>query len=98
MKNIFFLLAVCFTFTSCATQTNLFSDDYNQVLKSKGTHGFWIGGIGQTKTEILDQVCGEGYKPAKTQTQWTFTNILVSALTLGIYYPREYRIYCAKEG
>ena len=98
MKNIFFLLAVCFTFTSCATQTNLFSDDYNQVLKSKGTHGFWIAGIGQTKTENLDQVCGEGYKPAKTQTQFTFTNILVTALTLGIYYPREYRIYCSNEG
>jgi len=97
MNKSLFLVALCFAFASCATQTNLMSNDYDQVLKAKGNHGFWIAGIGQTKTEDLSQACGQGYKPAKTQTQWTATNILVTMLTLGIYYPREYRIYCTRE-
>ena len=82
--------------SSCATQTNVLNDSYGSVAGDTGTHGFWIGGIGQIQTVNLDNACGEGYSASKTQTVFSAGNWFVSVLTLGIYTPRDYRVFCSK--
>jgi hypothetical protein len=96
-KNYWQGFAILFIVSSCATQTSLLNDSYDLSLGEKGTHAFWISGIGQTKTVDLSTVCGDGYTAAKTETINSATNILFGILTLGIYTPRDYSVYCSKE-
>jgi hypothetical protein len=95
-KNLHIIL-IATLFSSCATQTNLLNDSYDSVLGESGTHGFWISGIGQTKNVNLDNACGQGYTASKTQTVFSAKNIFVGILTLGIYTPRDYSVFCSRE-
>jgi len=95
-KNISLVLLTALI-SSCATQTTLLNDSNTSVDGDNGTHGFWIAGIGQTKTVNLDDACGEGYVASKTQTVFSAKNILVTILTLSIYTQRDYKVFCSEE-
>jgi hypothetical protein len=83
--------------TSCATQTTLLNESYDAEVMETGNDAFFIGGIGQTARHDLNEACQDGYIPAKTQTVLSVPNWLLGVLTLGIYTPRQYTIYCTKE-
>ena len=102
--NIFklvLLLLVSIAFSSCATQTHLLTDDaqkYNEVPTESGTDTFWVSGIGQTKTHDVSEVCGEGYEPSRVSVRRGVPYHLWGLLTLGIYTPKDYEIYCVEKG
>jgi len=54
--------------------------------------GFW-GLAGEHEIDV-DRVC-RGSRPARLQTQSTFTDGLAAAFTLGLYKPRTARVWCA---
>jgi uncharacterized lipoprotein YajG len=60
------------------------------------THSFWVSGVGQSKVEDAAKVCGQASKVARIEMQQTAGNVLVGAVTLGIYTPREMRITCVR--
>lgn len=60
------------------------------------THSFWVSGIGQSKVEDAAKVCGNASKVARIEMQQTAPNVLIGAVTLGIYTPREMRITCVR--
>ena len=60
------------------------------------THHFFVSGIGQSKQIDAAKVCGGADKVVRTEVQQTFVNGLLGFVTLGIYTPREARVYCAK--
>ena len=95
MKKIVSTLALVLIFSSCATQTTLLNDSYGSVIGESGTHDFFIGGIGQKARVNLDEACGKGYVASKTQTVSSPVNIVISIVTLGIYTPRDYKVFCS---
>tara|TARA_Y100001960_G_scaffold226116_1_gene236811 strand:- start:533 stop:874 length:342 start_codon:yes stop_codon:yes gene_type:complete len=68
--------------------------DPNLDASSKRHDHFFIGGLAQGKAINPAKVCGSIDKVAKVETQQTFLNGLLSALTFSIYAPREVRVYC----
>jgi hypothetical protein len=95
MKKITTLLLALIFLTSCSAQTSLFNNSLDQTLTKEGTHHFFFWGIGQTKNENLIQICGDPDNIAKTQTIDTFPNLLGQVITLGIWLPRTYKVYCS---
>jgi len=99
MKKIT-ILALCLLITACHTQRHFTNVEAPQRYKSdrKITQNsdFFIAGIGQTDTIDATQLCGGEQNVDAVETKHTFINGLVSMITLGIYYPREYTIYCKK--
>jgi len=80
---------------SCSSQTTLYNNSMNQTLTKQGTHHFFVWGIGQIKQENVEQVCGDISKVAKTRTIATLPNLLGSIVTLGLWLPRTYEVYCS---
>jgi len=94
------LLFVSIIFSSCATQTHLLTDNpqkYNEVLKESGTDSFFIAGVGQTKIHNVSEVCGDGYKAARVTVRRGVAYHAFAILTLGIYSPKDYEIYCVED-
>tara|TARA_S200000501_G_C20720676_1_gene698339 strand:+ start:271 stop:630 length:360 start_codon:yes stop_codon:yes gene_type:complete len=95
MKKFSILFFTLMFLTSCSTQTSLFNNSLDQKLTKEGTHHFFFWGVGQTKNEDLTQICGDSDSIARTQTIDTFPNLLGQVLTLGVWLPRTYRVYCS---
>ncbi len=63
-----------------------------QVVEEQWAHGFVYGLVPPSTVEVAQQ-CPNGI--AKVETQLSFLNQLVSALTIGIYTPMEISVQCA---
>ena len=93
MKNIYLLLSFSLVMSGCAQQSFVMSDSNNEI-QEKYTQHFFINGLAQEKEINAAEVCGGTEKIAKIEVQETFLNGLANVATLGIYTPREARIYC----
>lgn len=94
MKKILAVATLAVLLSGCAQQT--FQLKHNQVAAPKQvtTHHFFVSGIGQKKTLDAAAVCGGADKVDRVEVQQTFVNVLLGAVTFGIYTPREARVYC----
>jgi hypothetical protein len=75
----------------------LFSEepfDPHMDANYKNHDHFYIWGIAQSRAINPAKTCGSIENVAKVETQTTFLDGLLSAITFGIYSPREVRIYC----
>lgn len=81
--------------SGCATQTFQMQDSYGRLSQEK-TQDFFVYGIKQEKSINAAKVCGGANKVVKVQSELTFINGLLGAITWGIYSPRDARVYCAK--
>jgi hypothetical protein len=63
------------------------------VVIDKSFASAWIYGLVPPSTVSTAEKCPNGV--AKVETQHTFLNQLVGALTLGIYTPMQIRVTCA---
>jgi hypothetical protein len=68
--------------------------DPNLDASKKETDHFFIWGIAQGEAINPAKTCGSIGRVAKVETQQTFLNGLLSAITFGIYSPRDVRVYC----
>lgn len=59
------------------------------------TGRYFIIGLAGTKDIHATQLCPEGV--AKVQSKFTFVDILLTGLTIGIYTPRTYEIHCGRK-
>jgi len=94
MKKLL-ISAILVTLTGCAQQTFTMRDVPASAPKQVTTHHFFISGLGQEKSINAAAVCGRADKVIRTETQHTFVNGLLGFITLGIYTPREARVYCS---
>jgi|TARA_Y100000590_G_scaffold249743_1_gene280608 hypothetical protein len=68
--------------------------DMHEDANKLTTHHFFISGIGQGQAINPAKVCGTVSRVAKVETETTFVNAVLGIITLGIYTPREARVYC----
>lgn len=92
---MFFLVSFSLVISGCAQQSFVTSDS-NGEIKEKSTQHFFIDGLAQEKEINAAEICGGAENVSKVEVQETFLNGLANVATLGIYTPREARIYCKK--
>ncbi|MFS7161888.1 Bor family protein [Serratia proteamaculans] len=95
MKKFLTTIVLAMAVTGCAQQTFSVKNDVAAAPKQTTTHHFFVSGIGQKKTIDAAAVCGGADKVVRTEVQQTFVNGLLGFVTLGIYTPREARVYCS---
>ena len=94
MKTKILLICLIAVLSGCATQTYLINGNTAlEPVEEKSEH-FFISGIGQKKTVDAAEVCGGVENVVKVETEQTFMNGFLAALTWGIYTPRTARVYC----
>ena len=86
------ILLLC---SACATVT--IRPDGGARINSTPTfeqsYGFFLGGlIGEANIEV-SKICKDK-TPTQMQTEFTFVNGLLGAITLGLYSPRTAKVWC----
>ena len=80
--------------TACSTQVyELNPTNATEPNYEKSQH-FFVGGLGQQQELDATSVCHGANNVAKVETKQTFVNGLLSAISYGIYSPREIKVYC----
>ncbi|NRA71507.1 MAG: lipoprotein bor [Gammaproteobacteria bacterium] len=93
MKNMFILVSFSLFMSGCAQQSLVISDSKSEI-KEKYTQHFFLNGLAQEKEINAAEVCGGVENVVRVEVQETFLNGLANVATLGIYTPREARVYC----
>jgi hypothetical protein len=95
MKKIA-IAALLLSLVGCATQRFDVRSDVQNAPTHDNSQSFWVGGIGQSEELDAAKVCGGAAKVQRVETQLTSGNIGLTILTLGIYSPRQVRVYCTR--
>lgn len=96
MKTKVMLVAILLL-SGCSTVTYTLTDTREAMEPTfTGSNAFFIGGIGQEKKYAINEMCGKRGADS-IKTYYTFIDGLVAAVTLGIYTPNTYAIYCHRE-
>ncbi len=93
MRKILVCMAVVFALTSCCTQ-RFDVEGYREVEPAyTGKTRFFFWGLGQEEIYNPNEICGyRGVSAVDTYT--TFSDGLIGVITLGLYSPKSYSIYC----
>jgi len=95
MKKMLILITAL-VLTGCSQQVFKVNDGLVDKPTLETQQAFFVNGIGQTQTIDAANVCGGAEKVNRTEVQQTGLNIFLGIVTLGIYTPREARVYCNK--
>jgi hypothetical protein len=90
------IAALVLSLVGCATQRFDVRSGADNAASHDDYQSFWIGGIGQKEEIDAAKVCGGAAKVQRVETQLTLGNIGLTVLTLGIYTPRQIRVYCTR--
>jgi hypothetical protein len=66
----------------------------NPAAKSEESQTFFLSGIGQQSTVDAAKLCGGASKVTGVAVEQAPIDVLLGAVTLGIYTPRTARVYC----
>ena len=94
MFNKFILLVVAIMISGCAAQTFHINGANGEVPTDQTSQNFFVYGIGQEKMTDAAEICGGVDKIVKVEAQETVTNGILRIITLGIYTPRDAKVYC----
>lgn len=78
----------------CSTQTFQVNQGNTSNPQKDESQAFFISGIGQEISTNAAEICGGAEKVGKVETELTFLNGFLGAITYGIYAPRTARVYC----
>jgi len=97
-KYRYFIGLFALSISACSTVT--INQEGQQKLVSKPTYEesktfFLWGLVGEHHVEVT-KIC-DGKEPMQMQSQQTFVDGLLGAITLGIYAPHTAKVWCPKE-
>lgn len=90
------IAAIVLSLTGCAIQRFDVRPDTQNAPTHDNSQTFWVGGLGQSEDIDAAKVCGGASNVQRVETQMTAGNIGLTMLTLGIYSPRQIRVYCTR--
>jgi hypothetical protein len=96
MKKLVLVAAAALALTGCAVQRFDLQPATQDAAAYNDSQSFWIGGIGQSEEIDAAKVCGGAKKVQRVETQVTAGNIGLTVVTLGIYSPRQIRVFCVR--
>lgn len=89
-------ITVASALSGCAQQTFKINNGIAGTPTKEVKQSFFVHGIGQSKTIDAALVCGGADKVIRTEVQESGMDVFLRIITIGIYTPREARVYCAK--
>lgn len=89
------LLAACIALTGCYQARMTTSNPAGDTVVEERWAPSYLGGLLPATIDVTDD-CPSGI--ASAEREFTFPNMLVSALTLGIYLPQHVTVTCASGG
>ncbi len=92
-KKILLVLAIMIL-NGCAAQTFNINGSDGEVPTDQKSQHFFIQGIAQEKITDAAAICGGANNIIKVESQLTFINGFLDFITLGIYTPRDAKVYC----
>ncbi|WP_432700720.1 Bor family protein [Kluyvera cryocrescens] len=96
MKKLMVAVLTAMALSGCAQQTFKINDGIAEKPTQVTKQSFFVQGIGQSKTIDAARVCGGADKVVRTEVQESGMDVFLRIVTIGIYTPREARVYCAK--
>lgn len=82
--------------SGCATQTYNFNGGASSAPTKEVMQPFFVSGIGQTQEIDAAEVCGGVDKVAKVESHMSFLNGLLGGFSMGLFTPRQAKVYCTK--
>ena len=97
MKKLLICIGLALTLSACGSdhiiRFNLTQQQNIETTPSYiGKSHFFFWGMGQKTDYDLVYACPRGIKTI--ETYWTFYDSLMGSLTMGIYAPESFSIYC----
>ncbi|MEG2568698.1 MAG: Bor family protein [Acinetobacter sp.] len=96
MKKLIISIIAAAALSGCAQQTFKVNNGIATQPSQETRQTFFINGIGQSHTIDAAMVCGSADKVIRTEVQESGMDVFLRVITLGIYTPREARVYCSK--
>lgn len=96
MKKLMMALVAAVALAGCAQQTFKINNGIAEKPTQEVKQSFFVNGIGQSQTIDAALVCGSADKVIRTEVQESGMDVFLRIITIGIYTPREARVYCAK--
>jgi hypothetical protein len=96
MKKLMMALVATVALSGCAQQTFKINNGIAEKPTQEIKQSFFVHGIGQSQTIDAALVCGGADKVIRTEVQESGMDVFLRIITIGIYTPREARVYCAK--
>ena len=98
MKKLFICLTLALTLSACGSDHIIrFNLDHQQNIKTEPTYEgrshFFLWGLGQETDYNLANMCPMSGIRA-VEAHWTWYDSLMGGLTMGIYAPESFSIYC----
>jgi len=93
--SVFALLVACVALTGCYQARMTTSNPAGDTVVEERWAPSYLGGLVPATIDVTDD-CPSGI--ASAEREFTFPNMLVSALTLGIYLPQHVTVTCASGG
>lgn len=93
-RNLILIMVLCLA--GCATQRFEIRPEIKTMPMYDFTQSFWLGGIFQYDEIDAVRVCRGANNIQRIETQMTSDNVVLAILTLGIYTPRQIRVYCTR--
>jgi hypothetical protein len=90
------IAAIVLSLTGCAIQRFDVRPDAQNSATHDDSQTFWVAGIGQSQDIDAAKACGGASKVQRVETEMTAGNVGMTMLTLGIYSPRQVRVYCTR--
>lgn len=90
------IAAATLILAGCAQQNIKMNNGIAETPDKEVRQTFYLHGIGQTQTIDAAAICGGADKVVRTETRDSGMDIFLRVITLGIYTPRDVRVYCAK--
>lgn len=82
--------------SGCATQSFVVNEPTATVATTDVMQPFFISGLGQTQEIDAAEICDGAENVGRVETQMSFMNGLLGALSSGIYTPRQATVYCVQ--
>lgn len=98
MKKLLICIGLALTLSACSNDHSIRynlvpQQNVNTTPSYEGRSHFFLWGMGQKKNYNLTNVCyGRGIN--SIENYWTFYDSLMGGLTMGLYAPESYSIYC----
>ena len=96
MKKLLIAAITTMALSGCAQQTFKINDGIAEKPSQETKQTFFVQGLGQSQTIDAALVCGGADKVIRTEVQESGMDVLLRVVSLGIYTPREARVYCSK--
>lgn len=96
MKKLMTAMVVATALSGCAQQTFEINHGISEKPTQETRQTFFVNGIGQSQTINASRVCGGADKVIRTEVQESGMDVFLRIITIGIYTPKEARVYCSK--